>query len=175
MVEVRGAWSQSPGFRSNSANVLGSLALGNKMLTEAAVLTAAHRVPSPALRKYRANIPQALSTVWGLKEGCFSDERAEAQRGEVICLRSHTAKSQSQDLSSVASDSRAPSLSSVLPDSLGLSLLVCQMDTVLAVLPASRTSRRGFSGHEKAGTIWQVVSDPGAGQLCRGAWMEGPA
>ena len=71
-MEVRGAWSQSPGFRSNSANVLGSLALGNKMLTEAAVLTAAHRVPSPALRKYRANIPQALSTVWGIKEGLWN-------------------------------------------------------------------------------------------------------
>lgn len=49
LVEVRGAWSQSPGFRSNSANVLGSLALSNKMLTEAAVLTPACRVPSPAL------------------------------------------------------------------------------------------------------------------------------
>lgn len=145
------------------------------MLTEAAVLTAARRVPSPALRKYCANIPQALSTIWGIKEGCFSEERAEAQRGEVICLRAHTAKSQSQDLSSVPSDSRAPSPSLVLPESLGLSLSVCQMGTLPAVLPASRTSRRGFSGREKAGTIWQVVPDPGVGQLCRGAWIEGPA
>ena len=94
--------------------MLGSLALGNKMLTEAAVLTAARRLPSPALRKYRANIPQALSTIWGIKELCFSDETAEAQRGEVIGLRSHTAKSQSQDPSSAPSDSRTSS-SSVLP------------------------------------------------------------
>lgn len=115
LVEVRGAWSQSPGFRSNSANVLGSLALSNKMLTEAAVLTPACCVPSPALRKHRANIPQALLTIWGIKEGCFSDERAEAQRGKVIYLRSHTAKSQNQDLSSVPSDSRTSSPSLVLP------------------------------------------------------------
>ena len=49
------------------------------------------------------------------------------------------------------------------------------MGTVPAVLPASRAGRRGFSGREKAGTIWQVVSDPGVGQLRRGAQTEGPA
>lgn len=84
-----GVWSQSPAFGSSSGNVPGSLALSNKRPTEAAVLLATHRVPGPALQKHCANIPQPLSPTWGSKEAHFTDERAEAQRGEVICLRSH--------------------------------------------------------------------------------------
>lgn len=47
-------------------------------------------------------------------------------------------------------------------------LLVCQEGTVLAALPALRARKRGSSGPEKAGRVWQTVT------VVWGSFTEGP-
>lgn len=161
-----GAWSQSPGFRSNSANVLGSLALSNKMLTEAAVLTprAACQVlhSGSTVQTFRTS---PLNYLGELRRAAFQMREQRLREAGHLSEVTHCQVTEPR-ISIQSLLTPEPLLLWSCPNSLGSVCRSAKWVQCLGCPACLEGPAEGFSGLEKAGT--QQVARPGVGQLAEG-------